>query len=129
MNPADEVSQAERRRIMAEERRGKTYMGHALDAELELGGRYAKVHTTTVTGSTPGPTYPTQPEGSPWAKDECPPEPLIDGRSEGNTLGYEIDIPDAAPTSTALEVGEPPSPPVQVNLAAGGGGRTFRRRA
>jgi hypothetical protein len=109
-NPADEISQAERRRIPAEERRLKTYMGHALDPEFELGGRYAKVHTTTVIGSTAGPAYPTQPAGSPWAKDECPPEPLIDGRGEGLTLGYEIDRPDSAPTSTALEVEATPTP-------------------
>ena len=81
-NPADDISQSERRRIMAEERRRNTYAGHALDPDIELGGRYAKVHTTTVTGSTPRPTYPKQPDGSPWAKDECPPEPQ---------LGYSVD--------------------------------------
>ena len=129
LRDTDEIREAERRRIMLEERRGKTLMGHALAELDDAGGRYATVTPKSVTGAAPGPTYPAQPAGSPWAKDECPPEPLIDGRTEGNTLGYEIDRPDATPTSTALEVKEPPSPPVQVNLAAGGGGRTFRRRA
>src|SRR5262249_16236682 len=80
-------------RIRAEERRGRTYQGHAINsADDERGGRFAySGNSPTVTGSTPGPIYPRQPAGSPWAKDECPPEPLIDGRGEGNILGFEID--------------------------------------
>jgi hypothetical protein len=61
----------------------------------ERGGRFAySGNSTTVTGSTPGPMYPRQSAGSPWAKDECPPEPLTDGRGEGNVLGFEIDRPE-----------------------------------
>jgi len=33
------------------ERRGRTYMGQAMADDLDLGGRYAKVHTTTVIGN------------------------------------------------------------------------------
>src|SRR5262245_62969351 len=80
-NPADDIAQAVRRRIMAEERRLKTYMGHALDAELEMGGRFAKVRTTTVTGSSPI-SYPTQPTHSPWHSNPYPEEP---------PLGYSVD--------------------------------------
>ena len=73
MNAADEISQAERRRIMADERRMKSYHGHALDDEPELSGRFAKVSTTTVVGRGPV-NYPAQPEGSPWRSDPVPPE-------------------------------------------------------
>ena len=66
---------------MAEERRLKTYMGHALDAELEMGGRFAKVHTTTVTGASPI-SYPTQPTHSPWHSNPYPEEP---------PLGFSVD--------------------------------------
>ena len=107
MNNGDEISQAEKRRILAEERRMRTYHGHAMDADLEMGGRYSRVNTTKVVGSGPI-SYPQQPAGSPWAKDECPPEPLIAGRGEGNVLGYEIDRPDAATaplTAAAPDVG------------------------
>jgi hypothetical protein len=79
------------RRSMIEERRRKTYHGHALDSEPELGGRYSKVTTTHVTGSTPVGGVPRQPSGSPWAKDEMPDEPLIDGTGEGTRLGYRVD--------------------------------------
>jgi len=81
MNGADEISQAERRRIMAEDRRGRTYFGQAQHADDDLGGRYAKVHSTTITGSSPI-SYPAQPSTSPWHHDPCPPEP---------PLGFSVD--------------------------------------
>ena len=81
MRPEDEISQAERRRIMSEQRRMQTYSGHALDGEPELGGRFKKVNTTTVTGTGPGPSYPRIPSG-PWAKNEMPDEP---------PLGYSVE--------------------------------------
>src|SRR6516164_2522186 len=56
----------------------------ASDADLDLGGRYAKVHSTTVTGATPGSAFP-QMESGPWAKDECPPE---------QPLGYSVNEQD-----------------------------------
>jgi hypothetical protein len=54
-NPADELSQAFKRKILAEDRdRLSTYRAHAeANADLELGGRYAKVTTTTVVGAGP----------------------------------------------------------------------------
>jgi hypothetical protein len=65
-NPADEISQAERRRILAEERIS-TYRAHAeANTDLELGGRFAKLSKTTVVGAS-SISYPKQPEGSPWA--------------------------------------------------------------
>jgi len=102
-NPADEISQAERRRIMAEERRGRTYFGQARHADDALGGRSAKVHSTTVVGSSPI-SYPQPPATSFWHHDPCGQEPFINGRSEGTTLGYEIDRPEAPPTTAALVV-------------------------
>src|SRR5215813_14481930 len=78
---ADEISQAERRRIMADDRRAKTYFGQAQHADDELGGRYAKVRSTTVVGSSPS-SYPAQPSTSPWHRDPVPDEP---------PLGYSVD--------------------------------------
>jgi hypothetical protein len=68
IDPSDEINQAERRRIMIEERRLKTYHGYAMSAvDEERGGRYAtEDNKQTVTGSTPTPSYPAQPSGSPW---------------------------------------------------------------
>jgi hypothetical protein len=68
------------RRIELEERRRKTYLGHALDDELDLGGRFKKVSTSSVVGVGPI-SYPAQSSG-PWSKDECPQE---------NQLGYSVD--------------------------------------
>src|SRR5262245_49810929 len=78
---ADEISQAERRRIMADDRRARTYFGQARHADDDLGGRYAKVHSTTVVGSSPV-SYPAQPPTSPWHHDPAPSEP---------SLGYSVD--------------------------------------
>lgn len=64
-NPVDEVSQRERRRILAEDRQVRsTYLSHANDVELEMGGRFAKVTETTVVGRS-SITYPQQPSTSP----------------------------------------------------------------
>jgi len=82
MNGADEISQAERRRIMADDRRAKTYFGQAQHADDDLGGRFKRVTTTTLTGSSPTSMYPAQPANSPWHQDACPPEP---------PLGFSVD--------------------------------------
>jgi hypothetical protein len=61
-NFADMFSQAERRRIIAEERRLSTYRAFAeANADLELGGRFAKLHPTSVVGASPNHQYPRQP--------------------------------------------------------------------
>lgn len=84
INP--DITMKEKRQILENDRKvrdGSTFFAHArADAELNLGGRYAKVQPTSVTGANPGSVYPRMPEGNPWAKDECPPEP---------SLGYAID--------------------------------------
>jgi hypothetical protein len=80
---------------MIEEQRMRTYHGHAMDADLEMGGRYAKVHSTTVVGSGPV-QYPAQPPTSPWHHDPCPPEP---------PLGYSVD--DVEPVGEVHERGPP----------------------
>ena len=53
-----------------------TYLSHAGDVELELGGRFAKLTPTIVVGTEPITKYPKL-ESGPWAKDECPPEPEL----------------------------------------------------
>jgi hypothetical protein len=63
---ADDVSQAERRRILSEERKAKTYLSEAqINTDLELGGRFAKLPKTTVVGASPGISYPRLPQDSP----------------------------------------------------------------
>ena len=101
----EDITQQEKREVLRNDhkvREASTYHSVAqASIDDERGGRFAySGNSTTVTGSTPGSVYPRQPAGSPWAKDECPPEPLIDGRGEGNVLGFEIDRPDAASPST-----------------------------
>jgi len=120
-----EAANERERRKLIEERRLKTYHGHAQHTDEDIyGGRYARVNTTVVTGAAPGSAFPQLPDG-PWAKNELPDEPLINGTSEGNVLGYEIDRPDT-PASVVAPVG----------AGVGGGSSTdtgrpakFRRRA
>ena len=84
MNAEDQISQSERRRILAEGRRAKsTYHSVAASsADDERGGRYAAASSKpTVTGSSPI-AYPQQPTGSPWASDPLPNEP---------PLGYSVE--------------------------------------
>jgi hypothetical protein len=82
-NSADDIPQSERSRIMAEERRLRTYHGHAqANLDEDRGGRFAfSGSPKTVIGSSPI-QYPAQPAHSPWAKDACPPEP---------PLGFSVD--------------------------------------
>jgi hypothetical protein len=64
-NPADEISQAERRRILAEDRKARTYFSEA-QASLDdnRGGRFAVTRPTTVIGSSPI-QYPRLPGTAP----------------------------------------------------------------
>jgi hypothetical protein len=94
-NNADEISQAERRRIMIEERRLRTCHGHAQHTDEDIyGGRFAKVNTTTVVGAG-SISYPTQPANSPWHRDPVPAEP---------PLGYSVDAQE--PVGEVFERGE-----------------------
>jgi hypothetical protein len=92
--PDDEVPEIVRRIAEARKRRGQTYFGQTQDID-DMGGRFAKVVKTTVTGTDPTPQYPRTPVGSPWHDDPLPTEPPIDGTSDGLRLGYAIDGQDA----------------------------------
>jgi hypothetical protein len=81
----------ERKKVKEEREARNTYLSHASDTELELGGRYSKLLPTQVTGREPVVTVPKQPEGSPWHSDPVGTEPFIDGTGDGNQLGYRID--------------------------------------
>src|SRR5215470_14728674 len=55
-NPADDVPQSERRRILANDkkvREGSTFHAHAIAELSDVGGRFANVQPTSVTGSSP----------------------------------------------------------------------------
>jgi hypothetical protein len=73
----------------------------------ERGGRFAVLDKPAVTGSSPTPIYPQMPDG-PWKDNPYPEEPLIDGSSEGDRLGYQIDDMGAS-TVPAQSVDTPPS--------------------
>jgi len=110
---ADEISQAEKRRILIEERRLRTYQGRAMADLEDAGGRYSAVTKQSVTGSTPSSAYPRMPSG-PWAENEMPPEP---------PLGYEIDAME--PVGELHEREGSPST-VAASAARGEGGRPNR---
>jgi hypothetical protein len=102
-NKADEVSQRERREVMRNDRRVReaaTYHSVAASSvDDERGGRYAAADSKqTVIGASPI-SYPTQPEHSPWSRDECPPEP---------PLGYSVDAQE--PVGEVFERGDQPTP-------------------
>jgi hypothetical protein len=131
-NPADMISQREKREVFrndrlireAEERRRRTYSGHALDGEPELSGRFAKVSTTTVTGSSPV-SYPAQPEGSPWRSDPIGPEPPLGFSVEDKEpVGekHEVEASTADGTSAVEEN------PVAQECEPAATGLKFRRR-
>ena len=107
MIPPD-ITMKEKKEILEDDRKvreGSTYFAHAqASAQDEMGGRFAKVQPTSVTGSAPS-AWPKMPEGNFWAKNEMPPEPLIDGTGEGNVLGYRID--DMTPGSASATGGTP----------------------
>ena len=87
----------ERLRRLAQQRRAATYHGWASgDLDDMSGGRYGVLPKPTVIGASASVSYPQMPENSPWAKDDCPPEPFVDGTGEGVRLGYAIDGDAAA---------------------------------
>ena len=93
-----DITQKEKREVMRNDRKvGSTYHSVAqASIDDKRGGRYAISDSKqTVIGSSPI-AYPQQPKTSPWACDPVPPEPLIDGRGEGNRLGFAIDRPGEA---------------------------------
>ena len=71
------ASMAEKRRILAEEQIS-SYRAHAeANADLELGGRFARITKTTVVGAGPI-SYPKLPEDSPSNQMAMmPDEPLL----------------------------------------------------
>jgi hypothetical protein len=87
-NPADEISQREKRRILAEDRQVRsTYLQHAESAvDEDRGGRYAATGSSPrVIGASPI-SYPQQPTNSPWHHDPVGDEP---------SLGYSVEDHDA----------------------------------
>jgi hypothetical protein len=78
-NPADEISQREKRRILAEDRQVRTtYLHHAESSiDDDRGGRFAAIEkSATVVGASPI-SYPQQPSNSPWSTDPIGLEPPL----------------------------------------------------
>ena len=108
--PADEISQAERRRVLANDRRIlATYHGVAqTSVDDDRGGRYAKVTTTTVIGAPPI-NYPRQPENSPanqaaMVGDEPPLGIDINAMEPVGELHESGDAVGTPPSSAAVEL-------------------------
>ena len=83
----NDVSQAERRRIISEERaqRGVTFHQFGL-LDQGPGGRFAKQEQKrSVTGEAGVLVYPALPESSPWR--QWPPEPAAEIRSGSMSIG------------------------------------------
>jgi hypothetical protein len=121
------MTNADERKRQIEERRAKTYHGHALHTDEDIyGGRFATSNTTTVVGTSPTVEYPAMPDG-PWKNNPYPEEPLIDGRGEGDRLGYEIDRPDMVSTSAVEAASAPASEPSHVITDAGVARKFIRR--
>jgi hypothetical protein len=112
-NPADEFSQSERRGIFWNDLKISTYRAHAeANADLELGGRYSKVTTVTVVGTSPI-QYPRLPATAPSNQ-----AALV---GDERPLGFSVK--DQEPVGEHFErgdaVGTPPSPAaVELDLVA-----------
>jgi hypothetical protein len=81
---SDEISQREKRKILAEDReRISTYLSHAeASAQDDRGGRFSVRSPTTVTGTSPTHQYPRLPLTAPSNQmAQMPPEP---------SLGYSV---------------------------------------
>jgi len=103
-NKADDISQAERRRVMANDRKvmASYHSVAQSSANEDRGGRFAfSGSLTTVVGSSPI-HYPAQPAHSPWHHDACPPEP---------PLGLSAD--EMEPVGEPFERGPPSTPAFQ----------------
>jgi len=93
-NQPNDTDQQTRRQVLKD-----TYFSRAsADADM-IGGRFKRETETRVTGV---PSYPRQPESSPWASDPVPPE---------EPLGYDINaLPElgGAPVHALAETATPP---------------------
>ena len=87
-------------------------------------GLYFVLAALALSQQKPGVQLGGSNAGSPWAKDECPPEPLIDGTSEGLRLGYRIDGGDGDATEADLGRVASDAP----DAAGAGSGIRLRRR-
>jgi len=105
MKLADEIAQSEKRRILAEDRRARTYHAVAQGSiDDERGGRYGAVgRQPTVTGRS-AISYPQQPPTSPWFSNPMPSEP---------PLGYSVDAmePVGEPHERGNAADEPSNEP------------------
>jgi hypothetical protein len=117
------MTNADERKRQIEERRAKTYHGHALHTDEDIyGGRFATINTTTVVGTKPTVEYPAMPDG-PWKS-----EPI----GTEAPLGYSVE--DQEPVGETFEVaasqtGETATPaPPPGHVITSGGGAGFKRR-
>jgi hypothetical protein len=108
---SNEEDQAERRRILREDRAASTYHQFAEADANEHGGRFAKEMEARVTGV---PQVPPMPEGNPWAEDIVPAEgPLGYSVNEMEPVGNYHEV-SASLTGLMAPTGSP-SPVVETD--------------
>jgi hypothetical protein len=99
----NDASQAERKRVIENDRKASSYMAHAAtNVDEDRGGRYAAIGSSPrVIGAAPV-SYPTQPEGSPWHSDPVPPEmPLGFSVEDHDPVGEKHELGGDAVASAA----------------------------
>jgi hypothetical protein len=114
-NPVDEISQREKRRILAEDRQVRsTYMSHAESSiDDDRGGRFAAIEKSATIVGAARISYPQQPAGSPWANDPIGLEPL---------LGFSVEDHDPVGERHEWDAGSavPVEPTNRMDTADGG---------
>jgi hypothetical protein len=99
----NDASQAERKRVIENDRKVSTFMAHAAaNIDEDRGGRYAAVGSSPrVTGASPI-SYPQQPSNSPWRHDPVPME---------EPLGFSVEDHDPVgePHELARDAADTPS--------------------
>jgi hypothetical protein len=115
-NPADEISQSEKRRILAEDRKARsTYFQHAQSViDEDRGGRFSAAGSSPKVVGASSISYPAQPEGSPWRSDPVPAE---------MPLGYSVD--EQEPVG---ELHERTASTTAASAVEDGASKKFRRR-
>ena len=93
-----DVTQKEKKEVLENGRRLRTYLAHAeTSVDEERGGRYAAVRKPAIVVGVGPIRYPAQPEGSPWHSDPVPPErPLGYSMNDQECVGEFHERGDAA---------------------------------
>ena len=100
----DEITQAEKRQVLANDRRASLHDHATAQVNDSLGGRFAKaVHQTSVTGTMPIAAPPRISESSPWARG-------VDPSGQEPPLGLDVNYVEPIEQPKAVELVPSQSP-------------------